>query len=97
MWRKRDWMQPARLLTGGALILCLMSVSACSTSVPAPRVYLVAPPEDLMQATQAPSWVPRTNGEMLKWAIQRDQALMECNADKAAMQEYVRTMKARGH
>ena len=97
MWRKRDWMQPARLLTAGALTLCLMSASGCSAPVPAPRVYLVAPPEDLMQATQAPAWVPRTNGELLRWAVQTDQALMECNADKASLREYVRTMKARGH
>ena len=46
-----------------------------------------------MQATSAPQWTPRTNMELLRWAIETDRALMQCNADKAAMQTYTRAVQ----
>ena len=47
-----------------------------------------------MLPTSAPQWAPRTNQELLRWAIETDKALQQCNADKAAMQTYVRAVQA---
>ncbi len=60
---------------------------------PPPKLVPVLPPENLMQETRGPQWTPRTNGEMLKWAIETDRALMQCNADKRAMQTYSRAVQ----
>lgn len=46
-----------------------------------------------METTPPPAWTPRTNKELLKWAIENDKALMECNADKLAMKAYAETLR----
>ena len=97
MWQPRETSFLTRCLLAGAMLLFLMSASGCSTTTLPPQLVPILPPEDLMQPTSAPQWTPRTHKELLRWAIEADKALQQCNADKAAMQEYVRTMKARGH
>ena len=46
-----------------------------------------------MRQTSAPQWTPRTNRELLRWSIETDKALQQCNADKAAMQTYARAVQ----
>ncbi|WP_446717632.1 Rz1-like lysis system protein LysC [Desulfovibrio sp. An276] len=71
-----------------------MSASGCGHTPPPPQLIPVLPPADLMQPTSAPQWTPRTNKELLRWAIETDRALMQCNADKAAMQTYAESVQA---
>ena len=47
----------------------------------------------LLEETEARKWQPRTNKELATWAIERDLALQQCNADKMAMRDYFRRMQ----
>ena len=93
MWQPRETSFLTRCLLAGAMLLFLMSVSGCSTTTLPPQLVPILPPEDLMQPTSAPQWTPRTHKELLRWAIETDKALQQCNADKAAMQTYVRAVQ----
>ncbi len=79
------------------LILCfLLMLPACSPrTVTKYQVVTVEPPADLLQDTQVAQWTPKTNGQLIKWAMERDKALMQCNADKQAVREYVEQLNSK--
>lgn len=60
-----------------------------------PEVVTITPPAALYQATSGPDWTPKTNKELARWAIETDKALMQCNADKAAIATYVQSVASR--
>lgn len=94
MWRRNAAGFLIYFLLGGVTGLFLMSVSGCSTTTPPPQLVPILPPEELMAPTNTPQWTPRTHKELLRWAIETDKALQQCNADKTAMQTYVRAVQA---
>ena len=78
------------------LILCfLMILPACSKTVTKYQAFPVEPPADLLQDTAVTQWTPKTNGQLIQWAMERDKALMQCNADKQAVREYIEQLKSR--
>ncbi len=76
-------------LKAGVLIFCLSLSWGCSKPMTKTRVITLTPPAELMEETEVPKWQPRTNKELAKWAIERDIALQQCNADKASIAKYV--------
>ena len=94
MFVRGVWSCSGRVLTIGATLCCLAVCFGCSKSAPRTQLVPIEPPRELMEQTQVQEWTPRTNGEFVQWAIERDRGLAECNADKAALREYVRTLQA---
>ena len=68
------------------LMLCfLLMLPACSPKVVTKyQAVPVEPPADLLQDTEVVQWTPKTNGQ-----------LMQCNADKQAVREYIGQLKSR--
>lgn len=86
--KKRNVREYSRLCpTLGVIPLCLMLLAACSARTETQTV-LMTPPSNLLENTSAPEWQPKTNGELARWAIERDTALQQCNADKSAIRAY---------
>lgn len=79
------------------LMLCfLLMLPACSPkTVTKYQAVPVEPPADLLQDTEVVQWTPKTNGQLMQWAMERDKALMQCNADKQAVREYIGQLKSR--
>lgn len=77
----------------GLISLCLILCSGCGktvdrvVTVPVP-VYF-SPPAWLMEPTPGPEF-PKpgsTNGDLLQWGFGTEDALGQCNRDKAALRE----------
>lgn len=51
----------------------------------------VAPPAWLMEPTRMPAFPKRgsTNGDLLQWGFDAEDALGQCNRDKAALRESI--------
>ncbi len=84
-----------RCLRTGLTLCFLLMLPACSKTLTRYQAVPVEPPADLLQDTEVVNWTPKTNGQLLRWAMERDKALMQCNADKAAVREYIEQLKSR--
>lgn len=72
------------------LLYLLLSVTACKSAPPVPRLTLVHEPvpESLTAATPQPELAsPVTWGGIANWSDRLRDALDSCNADKAAISE----------
>ena len=71
-------------LTALALTACL---SACGGK-PCPPARPMLPPAVLMQDVPEPEMRGRTNGDLLAWALELENAVKMGNSDKRALREW---------
>ena len=79
-------MRSKRIATG-LLCLCLLTLAACSTPLPPPRLQL---PASLTVPCPLPDGLPQTNGELLRAYVSTLDALAECSARHKALVEAVK-------
>ncbi|MCT8857552.1 Rz1-like lysis system protein LysC [Shewanella xiamenensis] len=83
-----------KLINRGLLLLCLMSLIGCSSSVPIVRtvtttktVY-VLPPQQLMSECNIPQYTGRTNPDLYNYSLTLIAALERCNTDWQALHDW---------
>jgi len=83
----------------GQTLLCLLLCASCSAKpevVTVPVIERVMPPAALVQGTPRPEWSGSTNADLVEHALHLRSALGECNADKAAMRQWMDTSMGTG-
>lgn len=77
----------------GPLCLCLLWLAGCSQAAPQvvvqTEILRLSPPPALMEICPKPVWDGTTNGDLLMYALNLENALDGCNAKLEALRRWV--------
>lgn len=77
-----------RLLCGALIAFLLLLLTACTSHKIQTAPVLELPPESLLLDTVVPLAAGRKNSDLARWAPELYCALMQSNADKAALRAW---------
>ena len=75
-------------MPGGILLFLLLFLTACSTPPTRTEFIHLTPPFALMLSDDMPEFKGKTNGDLIEYVEELRVWGLECNADKASLQEW---------